>query len=93
MARRCETCGKRTEVGNRVARRGLAKAKGGVGIKTTSREKREFRPNLQRIRVMDGKTPVRMKVCVKCLKAGKVRKVLRKPKYVKPGAAGATGTA
>jgi len=76
MARKCEKCGKRTEVGNKVARRGLAKSKGGVGIKTTSRQKREFRPNLQRIRVMVGKTPTRMKVCVKCLKAGKVRKVL-----------------
>lgn len=74
MARKCEVCGKRTEVGNQVTRRGLAKYKGGVGVKVTGRSKREFKPNVQRLRVMVGKTPTRMRVCVKCLKAGKVRK-------------------
>ncbi len=74
MARVCEICHKRTEVGNQVTRRGLAKAKGGVGRKVTGRSKRRFLANIQRIRVMVGKTPTRMKVCVKCLKAGKVRK-------------------
>ena len=76
MARKCEICGKRTEVGNKVTRRGLAKAKGGVGIKTTGRSLRKFKPNIQRIRVLVGKTPTRMKVCVRCLKAGKVRKAV-----------------
>ena len=76
MARVCEICRKRTEVGNQITRRGLAKAKGGVGRKVTGRSKRKFLPNIQRIRVMDGKTPVRMKVCTRCLKAGKVRKAL-----------------
>ena len=74
MARKCEVCGKRTEVGNQVTRRGLAKYKGGVGVKVTGRSKREFKPNIQKVRVLVGKTPTRMKVCVKCLKAGKVRK-------------------
>lgn len=74
MARVCEICGKRTEVGNQITRRGLAKAKGGVGRKVTGRSKRRFQANIQRIRVLVGKTPTRMKVCVKCLKAGKVRK-------------------
>ena len=74
MARKCEACGKRTVVGNQITRRGLAKAKGGVGRKITGRSKRRFKPNIQRIRVLVGKTPTRMKVCVRCLKAGKVRK-------------------
>ncbi len=74
MARKCEVCGKRTEVGNQVTRRGLAKYKGGVGVKVTGRSKREFKPNIQKVRVLVGKTPTRMRVCVKCLKAGKVRK-------------------
>jgi large subunit ribosomal protein L28 len=74
MARVCEICGKRTEVGNQVTRRGLAKAKGGVGRKVTGRSRRRFKPNIQKIRVLVGKTPTRMKVCVKCLKAGKARK-------------------
>ena len=76
MARVCEICHKRTEVGNQITRRGLAKAKGGVGVKVTGRSKRKFKPNIQKIRVMIGKTPTRMKICTKCLKAGKVRKAV-----------------
>ena len=74
MARVCEICGKRTVVGNQITRRGLAKAKGGVGRKVTGRSKREFKPNIQKVRVLIGKTPTRVRVCVRCLKAGKVRK-------------------
>jgi len=74
MARVCDVCGKRTEVGNQVTRRGLAKAKGGVGRKVTGRSKRKFLANIQRVRVLLGSTPVRARVCVRCLKAGKVRK-------------------
>ncbi len=76
MARVCDICGKRTEVGNQVQRRGISKKKGGIGIRVTSREKRTFKPNIQRLRVTvnDGKTSVRAKVCTRCLKAGKVSK-------------------
>jgi large subunit ribosomal protein L28 len=74
MARKCELCGKRTEVGNQLVRSGLAKSKGGVGRRILSRERRHFKPNIQKVRVMIGKTPTRMKVCVKCMKAGKIRK-------------------
>jgi large subunit ribosomal protein L28 len=74
MARVCAVCGKRTESGNQITRRGLARRKGGVGRKITGRAPRKFKPNVQRIRVLIGKTPTRMRVCVRCLKAGKVRK-------------------
>ena len=74
MARVCEICLKRTVVGNQVTRRGLAKAKGGVGRKVTGRSKRKFYPNLQKVRALVGKTVMRVKVCARCLKAGKVRK-------------------
>ncbi len=74
MARECGICGKKTVTGNQITRRGLAKAKGGVGRKITGRSKRKFKPNVQRVRVLVGKTPTRMRVCVRCLKAGKVRK-------------------
>ena len=74
MARACDICGKKTTTGNQITRRGLAKAKGGVGRKITGRSKRKFRPNIQKVKVLEGKTPVRKKVCAKCLKAGKVRK-------------------
>jgi len=74
MARVCDICAKRTAVGNQVTRRGLAKAKGGVGRKVTGRSKRRFYPNLQRVRALVGKTVTRLRVCARCLKAGKVRK-------------------
>jgi len=74
MARECDLCGKKTASGNQITRRGLAKAKGGVGRKITGRSKRKFKPNIQKVRALKGKTHVRMKVCVKCLKAGKVKK-------------------
>ena len=47
MSRVCKVTGRRTRVGNSIARRGLAKHKGGVGIKTTGIKRRRFRPNLQ----------------------------------------------
>ena len=75
MARTCDICNKRTEVGNMLCRRGISKKKGGIGIRITSREKRTFKPNIQNIKVQDHKgRPVRARVCTRCLKAGKVTK-------------------
>ncbi len=74
MARACEVCGKHTQVGSQICRRGIAKKKGGIGIHITSREKRTFKPNIQRVKVLVGKTATRMRVCTRCLKAGKVAK-------------------
>lgn len=51
MSRRCQLTGRGTRVGRRIARRGLAKAKGGVGLKTTGHEKRTFQVNLQKKRL------------------------------------------
>lgn len=60
--------------GYAIERRGLAKKKGGVGRKITGRTKRDFRPNIQRVRaVVNGKT-VRIRVCTRCIRAGKVVK-------------------
>jgi len=47
MSRVCQITGRKTRVGNKYARRGLAKAKGGVGKKTTGITKRKFKINLQ----------------------------------------------
>jgi large subunit ribosomal protein L28 len=77
MARVCEVCGKRTQTGGSVARRGLPKKKGGVGLRTTGRSHRKFKPNIQRIRaVVDGE-PRRLKICTRCMKSGKFVKPLR----------------
>ena len=71
MARVCQVTGKRTRVGNRVTRRGLAKAKGGVGRRITGKTKRKFKPNLQRIRVLDPEGRIlRLKVSTKVIKTG-----------------------
>jgi large subunit ribosomal protein L28 len=80
MSRACEICGKRVSVGNNVARRGLAKYKGGVGRKTTGVTKRKFRPNIQKVRVEVNGTVKRMKVCAQCLRSGKVTKPRKRPK-------------
>jgi len=74
MARSCDVCGKHTQVGSQVQRRGIAKKQGGIGIRITSREKRTFKPNIQNVKVMVGKTATRMRVCTRCIKAGKVAK-------------------
>ncbi len=38
--------------------------------------KRRFDPNLQKVRILVGATPVRAYVCTRCLKAGKVTKAV-----------------
>jgi large subunit ribosomal protein L28 len=73
MSRVCEVTGRRTRVGYSVARRGLAKKKGGVGRRVTGRAKRRFKPNIQTIRVLtpDGRI-LRVKVSTKVIKSGKL---------------------
>lgn len=74
MARVCETCGKRTQRGNKLSYRGKAKHLGGVGIKITGKVRRTFKPNLQKVRVQVNGTNKRMTVCTRCLRRGKVQK-------------------
>lgn len=57
----CEICGKSTSMGNKVSFAG-------------NRNKRARRPNLQRVRAYRHGRRVRMTVCTRCLKAGKVVK-------------------
>ena len=75
MSRVCAICGKRPQAGRSIKRRGLAKKKGGVGRKITGISKRFFLPNLQRVKTIVNGTVKRIRVCAKCLKAGKVQKV------------------
>ena len=51
MSRTCEVTGRGTGFGGSIARRGLAKAKGGVGRRTPGRTKRTFKVNVQKKRV------------------------------------------
>ncbi|HNX26946.1 MAG TPA: 50S ribosomal protein L28 [Phycisphaerae bacterium] len=70
MPRVCPFTGKRTQTGCNISRRGKAKRLGGVGIKVTSRTKRTFKANMQRVRaVVDGKI-VRLNVSTKAIRDG-----------------------
>ena len=73
MARVCEMTGRRTRTGNRVSRRGIAKSKGGIGLRCTGRSLRKFKPNIHLVRLL---TPwgsvVRMKLSAKAIKTGKI---------------------
>ena len=62
MAARCVVCGKGPQTGYTVSHSHI-------------RTKRTFSPNLQSVRTsVDGEN-VRVRVCAKCLKAGKVQRV------------------
>jgi large subunit ribosomal protein L28 len=71
MSRVCAVTGRRTRIGHKVKRRGLAKKDGGVGRRVTGRSKRTFKPNLQVVRVLtpDGSL-LRLRVCTRVLKKG-----------------------
>ena len=74
MSKICEVCGKKPVAGRTIVRRGLAKKKGGVGQKITGITARRFLPNLKSVRALVKGVPMKITVCVKCLKAGKVIK-------------------
>ena len=77
MSKICVVCGKKPVRGGSVARRGMARRKGGAGRKITGRSKRSFKPNVQKLRIVTAQgRVVSAYVCTKCLKAGKVRKAL-----------------
>ncbi|MFP4522713.1 MAG: 50S ribosomal protein L28 [Fibrobacterota bacterium] len=65
MSKVCDICGKRPVVGNTISH-------------AHNVSKRRFLPNIQNVNaVVDGKKQ-KIKVCTKCIKAGKVQKSVRK---------------
>lgn len=63
MAKVCISCGKGPAFGQSRSHSMVA-------------TKRRFDANLQKIRVLDGKTPRRAYVCTRCIKAGKITKAV-----------------
>ena len=61
MAYQCDICGKRPLVGNNVSH-------------SNNRTKKRNYPNLQKIRAMVKGKVERLRVCTRCIKAGKVTK-------------------
>ncbi len=87
MARMCEVCGKKPSKGNSVETRGKAKYLGGVGTKKTGITRRQFRPNLQRVRVQQpGGGAKAMKVCVQCIRSGRIKKAVKAKPFKVPTA-------
>ena len=82
MARVCEICGKRAQMGNSVETRGKAKYLGGVGTKITGITRRQFRPNLQRVRVATPEGGAKsIKACTQCIRSGSVRKAVKQKPF------------
>ncbi len=86
MARTCHVCGKGPQVGNSVTLRGKAKYLGGVGTKVTGITKRQFRPNLQRLKVSEGGTNKTILACTQCIRSGAVTKAVRRTPFKLPAA-------
>jgi len=75
-------------MGNQVTTRGKKKYLGGVGTKITGITRRQFKPNLQKVKVT---TPTGQNkaqwVCVQCIRSGAVRKVVRQAPFKLPASA------
>lgn len=63
----CAVCGKGPQFGQNIRH-----VHSGSWARKAPRTKRRWMPNLQNARVVVGQTTKRIRVCAKCLKAGKV---------------------
>ncbi len=86
MSRVCYFTGKKPKLGKRIARRGIAKRSGGIGLKTTGITTRRFSPNLQTVKIIENGTVKYVKVSAKWLKTGKVKRAPKRT-WKKPEAA------
>ncbi len=72
-------------MGNSVTLRGKAKYLGGVGTKITGITRRQFKPNLQRVRVMTKNGAAkRIRVCTQCLRSGSVTRQIKSAPFKLP---------
>jgi large subunit ribosomal protein L28 len=63
MSRICEICGKSPSFGHNVSH-------------ANNKTRRMWYPNLQRVRVLKNNNVVRMKICTRCIRSGKVTKAV-----------------
>jgi large subunit ribosomal protein L28 len=84
MGMQCAICGKKPVLGNQYSRRGKAKYLGGVGRKVTGISRRKFKPNLQNIRVEIEGTIRQMRVCVQCMRSGRVQRPQKRKLFQMP---------
>jgi large subunit ribosomal protein L28 len=84
MGMQCDVCGKKPVLGNQYARRGKAKYLGGVGRKVTGISRRSFKPNLQRLQCQEGGSVVTKRVCVACIRSGRVQRPQKRKPFQMP---------
>ena len=70
MAKRCALCGKGPQFGQNIRH-----VHSGSWALRAPRTKRRWLPNLQSAKILVDNQPTRVRVCTKCLKAGKVARV------------------
>ncbi|MSR17859.1 MAG: 50S ribosomal protein L28 [Phycisphaerales bacterium] len=78
MPRVCKMTGARTKSGNSLTRRGKAKYLGGIGIKTTSINKRTFKPNIQRVSAVIDGVEERILITARAIRTGLLVKPVRR---------------
>ncbi len=61
MANECYVCGKKTITGNHVSH-------------SNKHTKRKWKPNLQRVKIIENGTVKHVKVCTSCLRSDKVQR-------------------
>lgn len=77
MGQACSVCGKSAQMGNQVTTRGRAKYLGGVGTKITGISRRQFKPNIRRVRIStENGTHKTVPVCAQCLRSGRVTRLI-----------------
>ena len=84
MGMQCAICGKKPMLGNQYSRRGKAKYLGGVGRKVTGISRRTFKPNLQNIQVLVNGGVKRQRVCVQCIRSGRVQRPTKRKPFQMP---------
>jgi len=60
---KCEICGKGVTFGKKYSHSHIS-------------TNRQFKPNVQRVKVLVEKTPTKLYVCTRCLRSGKVERAL-----------------
>ncbi len=63
MAKRCDICEKETRTGSNVSH-------------SNRKTKREWKPNIQKVRVANGGSVKRINVCTRCIRSGKANRAI-----------------
>jgi large subunit ribosomal protein L28 len=75
-------------MGNSVTTRGKKKYLGGVGTKITGITRRQFKPNLQNVKVTTPEgTNKTISVCTQCIRSGAITKAVRNAPFKVPQSA------